>query len=165
MSGFLKVHDRKDIGAFIISLLISEGTGFLSASFSGISKFKYESLNLPAFAPPSWVFAPVWILLYFLMGLAAYRVWMHGPSRPKVKSALSVYLIQLLLNFLWSIIFFRLNLYAIAFFEIVLLNILILITIIRFLKVDRLSGLLMVPYILWTAFAAILNYNIWMMNM
>jgi tryptophan-rich sensory protein len=165
MPGILKVHGRKEIGALIISILISEGTGYLSAAFSGTSNFKYESLSLPEFAPPAWIFAPVWVFLYFLMALAAYRIWLHGSSRPKVRSALSAYIIQLVLNFLWSIIFFRLNLYAIAFFEIILLIILIILTTIKFLKIDKLSGLLLIPYLLWTVFAAVLNYFVWMMNM
>jgi tryptophan-rich sensory protein len=159
------VKGRRDIFALIISIIISEGVGLLSAAYSmGMGDF-YKELVKPAFAPPAWVFLPVWLILYLFMGIASYRIGLLGTGTRGVKSALFNYTIQLLLNFLWSIIFFRYRLVGIAFIEIVILLLFILITILKFFKLDKTAGLLMLPYLLWVGFAAVLNYSLWMLNM
>jgi translocator protein len=159
------VKGRRDILALIISIIISEGVGFLSASYSGGMTDFYKELVKPPFAPPGWVFLPVWIILYLLTGIAAYRIGLLGTGTKRVKSALFYYGLQLLFNFLWSIIFFRYRLIAIAFIEIIILFLLILSTTSKFFKPDRLAGILMLPYLLWVGFAAVLNYFLWMLNM
>lgn len=85
MSDILKVKGEKDIGALIISIIISAGIGILSSAFTGISRMAYENFVKPAFAPPGWIFPIVWTILYFLMGIAAYRIWIVGKSGKNVK--------------------------------------------------------------------------------
>lgn len=98
------------------------------------------------------------------MGIAAYGVWLKGKQGYEVKRALKLYIIQLILNFLWPIIFFRLNLYGIAFLELIILLIFVILTTIEFFKINKASGFLMLPYIIWLFFAAVLNYYIWLLN-
>lgn len=164
MKKLFVVNGMFDLGALIISIIIAEGVGYLSAAFSMTSPSYYNELVKPGFAPPGWLFGPVWIVLYLLMAIAAYRVWMYRNSKKGVYKALFFYFLQLVLNFLWSIIFFRYRLIAIAFFEIILLLLFIIITTIKFFKIDRIAGFLMIPYILWVAFAAVLNYSLWTLN-
>ncbi len=149
----------------LVSILISEGVGFLSSILSsGNMQQIFETLKQPSFAPPAWLFAPVWIILYALMGLAAYRIWKLGTDRKDVKKALYLYVIQLFLNFLWPIIFFRFGLIGLALLEIVILLLFIVLTTKSFLKLDKIAGYLMIPYVLWVMFATILNYSIWILN-
>lgn len=145
----------------IVSLILSEGVGALSAFFSGDIAKSFDNLVKPSFAPPGFVFGPVWIILYALMAVAAYRVW---KNREKRKEALSFYGLQLSLNFLWSIIFFRLQLRGIAFLEILILLVLIIITTVKFFNIDKIAGYILVPYALWVSFATILNYSLWILN-
>lgn len=140
------------------------GVGFLSSLFIRNSMDIYQNLVKPWFAPPSSVFPPVWTILYILMGVASYWVWKLGKDKKAIQNALFFYAIQLTLNFLWPILFFRLDMRFIAFIEIVILFIFILITTIKFYRIHKVAGYLMVPYILWVAFATILNYSIWALN-
>ncbi len=164
MFNIFKVEGEKNIIALIISILLAEGIGFLSGFLSITPTIAYESFNKPSFSPPGWVFPVVWTILYFLMAIAAYRIWMKGNSSEDVTKALFLYVIQLFLNFLWSIIFFRFRLYAIAFLELLLLLVFILLTTFEFHKIDKISAYLMIPYIAWVSFAGVLNYTIWMLN-
>lgn len=159
-----KVNGKVNALALFISIAISEGIGVLAGFLTMNSTTDYLNLKLPSFAPPGSIFAPVWAVLYLLMGIAAYRVWMHGNYNENVKNALSWYIFQLFLNFIWSILFFGLGLRGLALLDIILLFVAILITTIKFYKIDKLAGILMVPYILWVGFAAILNYSIWKLN-
>ncbi len=124
----------------------------------------YESLLKPEFAPPNWVFGPVWITLFVLMGIAAFLVWRRGLERREVKIALGVFLLQLTLNVFWSIIFFGFQSPGWAFAWIILLWAFIIANIYLFLRVSTLSAWLLAPYALWVTFAAYLNYSIWMLN-
>lgn len=121
----------------------------------------YASLNKPFFSPPNFVFGPVWTILYLLMGVALYLVWMKNK---KVKTAVVVFSGQLVLNFLWSIIFFGLHLPILAFLEIIFLWVAIAVTIIIFAKISKVAAYLLVPYLLWVSFAAILNIAIVVLN-
>jgi translocator protein len=159
-----KVNGNKNLFALILSILLAEGTGALS-SFLGMSNVNfYKSLQRPVFSPPGLVFPIVWGILYLLMGIAAYRIWMHGQTGRYVNKALTLYVIQLFFNFLWTIIFFRFQLFGLAFIELVVLLILILLTTFEFFTIDKISGLLMIPYILWVSFAGVLNFSIWLLN-
>ena len=111
-----------------------------------------------------WVFGPVWALLYLLMGIALFIVWRKGLKTPYVKPALIVFGIQLILNALWSLIFFGLASPLGGFIEIIFLWLAILATIILFLIVSFPAGLLLFPYILWVSYAAVLNYYIYILN-
>ena len=165
MDGLFKVNGKRDLTMLAIFVLVCEGVGVLSSFFTMSADIQYKSLILPPFAPPAWVYAPVWTILYFLMGVAAYRVWLYGIFKVNVREALAYFTIQLALNFLWSVLFFGLQYRGLAFVEILLLLILILITAYKFYKIDRTAGYLLVPYILWVSFAAVLNYSIWVLNM
>ena len=123
----------------------------------------YEALVKPAWTPPGWVFAPVWTLLYVLMGVAAWLVW----SRVRFKGArvaLSLFIVQLALNALWSYVFFGAHRIDLAFFEILVLWGVILIVTGLFRREVSAAGLLMLPYVFWVGFAAYLNFALWQMN-
>jgi len=124
----------------------------------------YTTLQKPGFNPPNWVFGPVWTTLYTLMGISAYLVWMKGWDKKEVRVALWVFILQLVLNTMWSIIFFGAKELFSAFVEIVFLWLAIVFTIFLFNRISRNAALLMVPYLLWVSFAAFLNYSIWQLN-
>ncbi|GKU25488.1 TspO/MBR family protein [Clostridium folliculivorans] len=161
---FFKVNNKFNIGNLIISILITLGGGLIIGFIINNADKQYVNLNKPMFAPPSWVFPIVWSVLYILIGIAAYRIYELKKQGKNTKNALVYYSIQLILNFLWPIIFFKLRLYGVAFIELIVLIIFILITTIKFFKVDRVAGFLMLPYILWSLYASILNLFVWIMN-
>ena len=149
----------------IIAILVSELAGIIGSvfTFSAIPNW-YATLARPALNPPAWIFGPVWTTLYLLMGISAFLIWKKGLGRRDVKIALSIFIGQLILNTLWSIIFFGLESPGGALIEIVFLWCAILATIITFSRISRLAGWLLAPYILWVSFAGYLNYAIWALN-
>lgn len=122
----------------------------------------YASLNKPNFTPPSWLFGPAWTLLYLLMGIALYLVW--GQKTKQAKTALKLFWLQLILNGLWSIVFFGLRSPLLAFIEIVALWVVLVFTTKKFYQLSQPAGLLLVPYLLWVSFAAVLNFAIVRLN-
>lgn len=149
----------------IIAIAISELAGIIGSVFTTDSvNGWYVSIAKPAFNPPSWVFGPVWTTLFALMGIAAFLIWKKGLPRRNVRIALGVFIGQLILNTLWSIIFFGGQNPGGAFVEIIFLWLAILATIIAFAKISKPAAWLLVPYILWVSFAAYLNYSIWILN-
>ncbi len=124
----------------------------------------YTTLNKPVFSPPNFVFGPVWTILYLFMGISAYLVWSKGLKKRGVKEALTFFVVQLGLNFLWSLLFFGLHSPLIALVDIAALIIAILIVIRKFYKVSKTAGYLLVPYLLWVSFAGYLNLSIWLLN-
>jgi len=156
---------KNDILKILIAVSVSELAGIIGSVFTSPAiPGWYEGLIKPEFNPPSWVFAPVWTALFALMGVAAFLVWKKGVDQKKVKIALSLFVVQLVLNTLWSIIFFGLKNPGMAFVEIIILLTAILATFIAFLKVSRPAALLLLPYICWVAFASYLNFVIWSLN-
>ena len=156
---------NKNIFKFVISILAPQlaggiGSIFTSNSISGW----YTKLIRPELAPPNWVFGPVWTTLFLLMGISAFLVWKNGVDKKEVKVALGVFLIQLILNTTWSILFFGLQNPALAFAEIIVLWLFIGLNILKFYKISKLAGWLLVPYLLWVSFASYLNYAFWMLN-
>lgn len=149
----------------VTSLAIALSAGFLGSLFttSSIDTW-YMTLAKPELAPPNWVFAPVWTVLYLLMGLAAYLVWRHAAHRRLGKEALAVFGLQLVLNVLWSALFFGLRSPGLALVEIVVLWSAIVWSMLLFSKVSRAAALLLAPYLLWVTFAAYLNYMLWVLN-
>jgi tryptophan-rich sensory protein len=142
------------------------GVGYLSgmATQSSVTTW-FPTLIKPSFNPPSWVFAPVWSLLYTIMGVAAGLVWNRiDHEQEAVKKALLFFVIQLALNALWSILFFGIRNPFLAFIEIILLWLMIYETYVQFGKIDKIAGYLFIPYILWVSFAAVLNGSIWWLN-
>lgn len=124
----------------------------------------YATLNKPPFNPPGWLFGPAWTVLYILMGIAAWLVWSRGLAAPGVKPALVLFLVQLALNVAWSFLFFAARSPLAGFVEIILLWVAILVTMVLFFRVSPAAGWLMVPYIGWVSFAAVLNGAIMLLN-
>lgn len=142
------------------------GVGYLSgiATQSGVDDW-FPTLEKPSFNPPNWVFAPVWSLLYILMGFAAGRVWARIDfERENVRKALVFFWIQLALNALWSVLFFALHNPLLALLEIVLLWLMIYETYAKFKGIDKIAGWMFVPYLLWVTFATVLNASLWWLN-
>jgi benzodiazapine receptor len=149
----------------VVSILLCQLAGVIGGLFTASSVDSwYATLTKPSFNPPNWLFSPVWITLYVLMGVALFLVWRQGIQTEGVKSALIVFGLQLALNTLWSLLFFGLKMPLFAFIEIVILWCLILITILKFKKISKIAGLLLIPYLLWVSFAAVLNYFLWYLN-
>ena len=136
-----------------VSLLISLGTGVIAGFLTIGSMQKYEEMYHPPLAPPGWIFPVVWLLLYTLMGIAAYRIYMKNPKA----EALKLYLIQLAVNFLWPIFFFNLGWQLFAAVWILLLWYLVWILIKEFARIDQSAAKLLIPYLIWLTFAAYLN--------
>ncbi len=139
----------------------------LTAAFVEVGPW-YDGLDRPAWTPPSWVFGPVWTVLYLLMGVAAWRVWAKAGrggfgDRP-TRRALVVFLVHLLFNAAWTWLFFGLHLLPLAAVEIVVLWGMIVLLVVLFWRLDRLAGLLLVPYLLWVTYAATLSIGFAVMN-
>jgi benzodiazapine receptor len=155
----------RDIVRLVVSIVVCQLAGGLGAIFTtpAIPTW-YASLNKPSFNPPNTVFFPVWTTLYTLMGIAAFLVWRKGLGERRVRVALGIFVIQLVLNTAWSIIFFGLYSLFGAVIAIVFLWIAILINIVTFWRISKVAGALLIPYILWVSFAGILNVSVWMFN-
>jgi tryptophan-rich sensory protein len=172
----------------LVSIIICELAGVVGSFFtvSQISRW-YSGLNKPFFNPPSWIFAPVWTTIFILMGISLYLVWIRKwePSnniklnndKPWNKlsqkfyngswqkaNIIIIFAIQLLLNILWSVIFFGAHYTGLAFFELLMLWLAIFFTMINFYRVSKVAALLLLPYILWVTFAGFLNFFIWVIN-
>lgn len=146
-------------------ILLCETAGIIGGFFTAPAiPTWYAGLAKPWFSPPNWLFAPVWTTLYALMGVSAYRIWRLGVRRKEIKSVINLFLIHLVVNALWSLVFFGLKNISLALFIIVLLWILIYILIKRFSKIDPLSSYLLVPYLGWVSFATLLNFALWVLN-
>lgn len=124
----------------------------------------YANINKPSFRPPNWVFAPVWTTLFLLMGIALFLVLRKGLKNKNVKIAFLFFIFHLVLNTLWSVLFFGLKSPFAAFVEIIFLWASILISIILFSQISRIAGYLLIPYLLWVSFASVLNFSIWQLN-
>ncbi len=158
------VNNKFDFKGLLKNILISVGGGVLVGFITKNSMNVYNGLKKSLLTPPGIVFPIVWTILYILMGIAAYRIYMNNKAEKNDYNGYFYYLVQLLINFLWSIIFFNFRLYGISFILIIILLVLIIITTIKFFKVDKIAGILMVPYILWVAFASYLTFYIWVFN-
>lgn len=124
----------------------------------------YESLEKPWFTPPGWVFAPVWITLFTLMGIALYLVWESGTERREVRVAVAVFGVQFALNVLWSFLFFGMRSPFLGLVNILVLWVLIAATIAAFWRVRAGAAYLLLPYIAWVSLASLLNYSVYVMN-
>ena len=147
----------------IVSLLLSFAASYIGAIASLQAKSIYGLLSQPVWAPPPWLFGPVWTLLYAMMAVAAWLVWRQGGILAN-RHALALYLTQLVFNALWSWLFFAWQLGAWAFADIILLWLLIAATLVSFWRVSKPAGALLVPYLLWVTFAAALNHSLWRLN-
>lgn len=159
----MKSHSLRKLA---ISLLLPFLVGAIGSLFTvaEISGW-YATLTKPSFNPPNFIFGPVWTLLYFLMGIAFYDIWTkHTPKSSNWLGAVTFFLLQLVLNTLWSIVFFGMHEIGIALLIIVILLMMIVLCIISFARISRRAGILLVPYLLWVSFATILNAAIYVLN-
>ena len=147
-----------DIWKLVVSIIACLAAGAIGSIFTqqAIPTW-YATLEKPAFNPPNWVFMPVWTLLYVMMGVAAFLVWRKGLESKQVRIALIVFLVQLVLNALWSVAFFGLESPLCGLIVIVALWVAILFTVLKFYRISRVASVLMWPYLLWVSFAAVLN--------
>jgi benzodiazapine receptor len=149
----------------VVCLALTFSAALLGSLFTGNAVADwYANLNKPFFTPPNWLFAPVWTALYVLMAVSAAIVWHKGVDQGAVRIGLALFLLQLILNGLWTPLFFGLKMPLVAFIEILLLWIAIGLTILAFARVSIAAAVLLLAYILWTSFAAVLNFSIWLLN-
>lgn len=149
----------------IVSFVISFGAAAIGSVFTSRSiPDWYETLISPSFAPPNWVFAPVWTILYALMAVAFFLVWRQGLRDGFSRLAIGAFVVQLALNALWSYLFFGAQNIGLALVEICFLWFAILLTAALFWKLNRVSAWLLLPYLLWVTFAAVLNFSFFLLN-
>ncbi|TKC10843.1 tryptophan-rich sensory protein [Pedobacter polaris] len=159
-------HNKKfEFLPFVIFLIIPLAIGAIGGFFTMESvKTWYTTLNKPTFNPPNWVFGPVWTTLYVLMGIASYLVWKQRSIVAGYKWAFGIYFLQLALNLMWSFLFFYQHQIGLALIEIGLLLVTIIINAFIFYRINKVAGLLFIPYILWVSFASYLTYSIFILN-
>ncbi|MBC8274267.1 MAG: tryptophan-rich sensory protein [Chloroflexi bacterium] len=155
----------RDIWKLVVSIIACLAAGAIGSIFTrqAIPTW-YATLEKPAFNPPNWLFAPAWTLLYIMMGIAAFLVWRKGLENRQVRVALIVFLVQLVLNALWSVAFFGLESPVYGLIVIAALWVAILFTVWKFYRISLAASVLMWPYLLWVSFAAVLNSSIWLLN-
>lgn len=124
----------------------------------------YAHLNKPFFSPPNWIFGPVWTTLYVLMGISLYLIWIRGFKTKKVRDAIVLFIIQLILNAIWSPVFFGYKNLLLAFVIIIAMIFYVVKTILAFSKIDKKASYLLYPYLAWISFASILNFSVWFLN-
>lgn len=163
--GLIEGFNIKEILRLAISIIIVFVAGAIGtvATLSEIPTW-YAALAKPTWAPPNWVFGPVWTTLYILIGIALFLVWRKGTDKKEVKLALLIFAVQLVLNILWSVVFFGYHSTFGGIIVVIILWIAILINIIVFYRVSRPAGLLLVPYIIWVSIASYLNYSVYLLN-
>lgn len=155
---------NKKIKTLVIAIFVPLVIGFVSYLLTKDNIQNYsENVVKLALTPPTILFPIVWTILYVLMGISSYRVFVS--KKLSSQNALLVYVIQLFFNFFWSIIFFNLKAYLVAFIWLVIMIILIAIMVLKFYKIDKFAGILQIPYLLWSLFAAYLNFNVYLLNM
>lgn len=153
----------KKYGGLLLWLLLCYVAAGLGALASIEARDFYSQLAQPEWAPPAWLFGPVWAVLYAMMAVAAWLVWGAHPAQTK-RMALAVFLLQLLVNALWTWLFFAWKLGSLALFDILLLTSLILVCVVLFYRINTVAGLLLIPYLLWVSFASVLNYTMLLLN-
>ncbi len=153
-----------DILKLAASIILCQLAGLLGSFFTtpAIPTW-YQTLNKPIFTPPNWIFAPAWISLFILMGISLFMVWQRQ-DHPQSKAPFIFFFVQLILNIFWSAAFFGLRSLILGLMDIILLWIAILLMILNFLKISKAAGLLLLPYLFWVSFAALLNFSLWVLN-
>jgi tryptophan-rich sensory protein len=156
---------QTDILKLVVSIVVCQGAGAIGSVFTreAIPTW-YATLEKPAFNPPNSLFFPVWITLYVLMAVSAFLVWRRGLGSPGVKMALVMFVVQLVLNALWSVVFFGLECPLCGVIVILVLWLAIAGTVVTFSRISRSAAALLIPYLLWVTFASILNISIWLLN-
>lgn len=147
-----------------IAILLPLAVGSVASYLTGGAMMRFQMMNKPPLAPPGWLFPVVWTILYVLMGIASYLVYRMDPGDEDVQKAIKRYLLQLGVNFFWSIFFFRFEWYLFSFFWLVLLWIFIVSTMVQFKKLNKVAFYFMGFYLLWVTFAGYLNLGVWFLN-
>lgn len=155
----------KKLIKFVLSILFCQLAGIIGSIFTvpNINTW-FIDLNKPLLNPPNWVFGPVWITLYILMGISLFIVWNKGLTDTFRKNAFSLFIIQLVFNSLWSIVFFGMHQLLLSVAVIIMLWLLIFVNIVHFGKISKAAAYLLIPYILWVSFASYLNISIYLLN-
>ncbi len=148
----------------LIAVAIPLAVGGLSAFLTRDAMKEFAKLDQPPLSPPGWVFPVVWTILFLLMGVASYLVWNAPDTKGEKSRALTVYGLQLVVNFLWSIFFFNMGWYLFSFAWLVFLWVLIIETVLQFWKFSHAAGTLLIPYLAWVTFAGYLNFVIYLLN-
>jgi translocator protein len=156
----------KQILKFFVALAICFGASSLGALLMTRDSVNtwYAQLQKPGFTPPDWVFGPAWTVLYLLMAISVFLIWNKGLDHPKVKQSIGLFLIQLVLNAIWTPLFFGFHLIFPAFIDIIILWLAILATILAFRRISLLASILLLPYLIWVGYATVLNGSIWYLN-
>jgi translocator protein len=148
-----------------ICIAICQATGIISALLTNTQNNDwYNTIIKPSWNPPGYLFGPVWTILYFLIAISLWIIWKSDANEILKKQAILFFAAQLFLNFWWTILFFKFQSPVAAFIEIIVMILLIIITIFRFSEISKTASWLLVPYISWVCFAALLNYNLWILN-
>ena len=149
---------------FLISILLPLSLGAIAGMFTSQSVPEwYATLNRPSFNPPNWIFGPVWTTLYIIMGISFFLIWKQEASKVRNRAIL-IFLLQLMLNFAWSFIFFYFNMIGLALVEIILLWISIVMMLVVFYKIKPIASYINIPYLLWVTFATVLNASYYILN-
>jgi translocator protein len=155
---------KSNIIKLIISIIVPLGIGAIAGIFtSDAVPTWYETLNKPSFNPPNWIFGPVWTTLYFLMGVSLFLIWKQPANKERTK-AIQVFIIQLVLNFCWSFLFFYYHQIGLALVEIILLWLSIAVMILLFFRIKPLAAYINIPYFFWVTFASVLNAAYYFLN-
>ena len=154
--------NRSNLTRFVVSIVVCEAAGAIGSVFtiSAIPDW-YAALQKPWFTPPNWLFAPVWLALYLLMGVSLYLLW---ERRPQSAAALAAFGVQLVLNVAWSAVFFGAHLLFYGFVVIAMLWVAILVAMVLSFRISKRAAAPLVPYILWVTIASALNYYVWVLN-
>lgn len=153
---------KKSTKVYTLFIALTLAVGGITALLTSGSMKDYEAIAKPSFAPPGWIFPIVWTILYVLMAWAAARVWLSDSVNAGI--AIIFYAIQLVVNFFWPIIFFNFGAFLFAFIWLILLLVLVIVTAVEFNKADKTAANLLIPYIVWLVFAAVLNLSVYLMN-
>lgn len=159
-----KAINVKKFFVFLLSIVVPLAVGGLSALITGDIEGVYDSMMRPSFAPPAQVFPVVWSILYTLLGISLFLVVKDGLDKPGVRDAVFYYAVSLVLNLLWTPIFFRWNLILFAAIWLIAMIIFAVITAYKFYNINKLAGIIMIPYILWLIFAFVLNIGYYFLN-
>jgi len=155
---------KKTIIHFLIALVLCQLAGVVGSLFTDSISSWYVFLNKPVFNPPSWLFGPVWISLYTLMAVSFTLLWAKIDEGAGARAVLIFFVFHLVLNALWSVLFFGMQNPTLAFMEIIILLLTLIILMIRSWKISRVAVYVLIPYLCWVSFAAVLNYSIMMLN-
>ena len=155
-------YDKQNIGRLILNIALPLCVGGATALINRNGFDEYAQLKLPPLSPPSWIFPVVWSILYVLMGISTYLVSNKGTDFPK--RPLTIYVVQLAMNFLWPVLFCTFKAYLLSFIWLVVLTALVIVMAVIFCRINKKAGLLQLPYILWSVFALYLNLGVYLLN-